>query len=85
MWSEPIHLHDDVYALIMDCEGMNSADKDTTFDNNLLTITVLLSSMLVFNQKMVLSSDTFASLAKVAAVTKHLCMNSGISTALQAG
>ncbi len=61
----------------MDCEGINATDKGATFDTKLLTLSLLLSSTFVFNQKMVLSADTLSNLAKVATVAKNLAGRSG--------
>ena len=49
MWSEPVILESGEAVLVMDCEGINAADNESSFDTKLLTLGVLLASTFIFN------------------------------------
>lgn len=49
MFSEPIHLHDDVYALVLDSQGLHAPDISAQYDAKIFSMAVLLSSQVLFN------------------------------------
>lgn len=50
MWSEPIYINDEVEAILLDTEGLHSTDQQTDIDTKIFTLSVLLSSIFLFNQ-----------------------------------
>ena len=55
LWGEPIQYKDKTILLI-DSEGANSPEKDLNYDVKILTLTLLLTSTLLYNNLSVISS-----------------------------
>jgi hypothetical protein len=50
MWNKLIPLNDDVDAILLDTEGLNSTDRSLDIDVKIFAISILLSSTFIFNQ-----------------------------------
>ena len=50
MWNKFISLNDDVDALLLDTEGLNSTDRALETDVKVFALSILLSSVFIFNQ-----------------------------------
>lgn len=50
MWNNLIPLSQDVDALLLDTEGLNSTDRTLDIDIKIFSLSILLSSVFVFNQ-----------------------------------
>ena len=57
VWGKPIDLDNGKKLLIIDCEGLGSVEKDRThnIDMKIFTLSVLLSSCLIYNTKHAIS------------------------------
>lgn len=50
IWSKPIYLNEDTVLLILDTEGLNSISRNNTIDSKIFSLSILLSSLFVYNQ-----------------------------------
>ena len=50
MWNKTIPIKDDVDAILLDTEGLNSTDRSLDIDVKIFALSILLSSTFVFNQ-----------------------------------
>eukprot|EP00830_Metopus_es_P005113 TRINITY_DN1472_c0_g1_i2.p1 TRINITY_DN1472_c0_g1~~TRINITY_DN1472_c0_g1_i2.p1 ORF type:complete len:859 (-),score=219.71 TRINITY_DN1472_c0_g1_i2:17-2593(-) len=73
MWSQPVKLlNDDVFALILDAEGLNSTERSTNTDIKLFALSLLLSSLFIYNQRGHISEASIEDLSVVINLTKHV-------------
>ena len=49
IWSKPIPINDDTVLLILDTEGLNSISRNNTIDSKIFSLSILLSSMFIYN------------------------------------
>ena len=49
VWNKPVPLQDGVDGILLDTEGLNSVDRNLDLDIKIFSLSVLLSSILVFN------------------------------------
>ena len=49
IWSSPLRISDDTVMIILDTEGLNSTQRDSTIDAKIFSLTILLSSMFIYN------------------------------------
>lgn len=56
----------------MDSEGLGGVDKNQNYDTKIFTLTVLLSSFLVFNQVGVIDEAAISNLSLVTALAKNI-------------
>jgi GTPase Era involved in 16S rRNA processing len=49
LWNKPIQLRDDIQMLLIDTEGLQSTERSTNIDVRMIALTVLLSSMFIYN------------------------------------
>ena len=49
LWSKPIVMDNSTIGLIIDCEGLNSTERDANIDSKIFALALLLSSTLVYN------------------------------------
>jgi hypothetical protein len=75
IYSEPITIEKDgeVFDIyVMDSEGLGGVDKNQNYDMKIFTLTVLLSSFLVFNQVGVIDEAAISNLSIVTALAKNI-------------
>ena len=74
VWGKPIDLDNGKKLLIIDCEGLGSVEKDRThnIDMKIFTLSVLLSSCLIYNTKHAISEDKIEELSNVANLSKRI-------------
>ena len=74
VWGRPIPLQNNRSLLVIDCEGLGSVEKDRTnnIDMKLFTLSVLLSSTIIYNTKHAISEDKIEELSNVANLTKRI-------------
>ena len=56
----------------MDSEGLGGVDKNQNYDTKIFTLTVLLSSFLVFNQVGVIAEAAISNLSLMRALSKNI-------------
>jgi hypothetical protein len=80
-WGRPIKLDDDRHLLVIDAEGLGSVDRDRemNIDLKIFTLTILLSTMVIYNtyifnkySKHAISEDKIEELASVANLSKRI-------------
>lgn len=73
MWSQPIKLqNDDVYAIVLDAEGLNSTDRSTNTDVKLFALSLLLSSLFIYNSRGHITESSIEDLSLVINLTQHI-------------
>jgi hypothetical protein len=50
IWNKPIPINDEVDAILMDTEGLNSTDRTLDVDAKIFSLSILLCSTFVYNQ-----------------------------------
>ena len=74
VWGRPIPLSKNTKLIILDSEGLGSVEKDRTgnIDMKIFTLSVLLSSCLIYNTKHAISEDKIEELSNVANLSKRI-------------
>ena len=73
MWTQPIKLpNDDAYALILDAEGLNSTERSTNTDTKLFALSLLLSSLFIYNSRGHITETSIEDLSVVVNLTQHI-------------
>lgn len=61
---------------VMDSEGLGGVDKNQSYDMKIFTLTVLLSSYLVYNQVGVIDESAITNLSVVTSLAKNIQVSS---------
>ena len=74
VWGRPIPLSGNKKLIILDSEGLGSVEKDRTgnIDMKIFTLSVLLSSCLIYNTKHAISEDKIEELSNAANLSKRI-------------
>ena len=74
VWGRPIPLSKNKKLIVLDSEGLGSVEKDRTgnIDMKIFTLSVLLSSCLIYNTKHAISEDKIEELSNVANLSKRI-------------
>eukprot|EP00826_Nyctotherus_ovalis_P003519 TRINITY_DN10719_c0_g1_i1.p1 TRINITY_DN10719_c0_g1~~TRINITY_DN10719_c0_g1_i1.p1 ORF type:complete len:876 (+),score=306.37 TRINITY_DN10719_c0_g1_i1:107-2734(+) len=77
MWSKPIKLEgEDSCALILDAEGLNSTERSANTDTRLFVLSLLLSSLFVYNSRGHITETSIEDLALVTKLSKDIHVRS---------
>ena len=71
MWSKPIPLNEEVDAILLDTEGLNSTDRSFDIDIKIFALSILLSSTFVFNQIGHITEQSIEDLSAVLRLTNE--------------
>lgn len=77
MWNKLIPLNEDVDALLLDTEGLNSTDRTLDVDVKIFALSILLSSVFVFNQIGHITEQSIEDLSVVVRLTDELRIRDG--------
>ena len=72
MWSEPIPLGENIVALILDAEGLNSTERTVQTDTKLFSLSLLLASMFIYNCRGHISENALEDLSSVSNLTQFI-------------
>ena len=74
VWGRPIPLSKNRKLIVLDSEGLGSVEKDRTgnIDMKIFTLSVLLSSCLIYNTKHAISEDKIEELSNAANLSKRI-------------
>ena len=73
MWNQPVKLpNEDAYALILDAEGLNSTERSTNTDIKLFALSLLLSSLFIYNSRGHIAETSIEDLSVVVNLTQHI-------------
>ena len=72
IWSKPVSLSYNRTLLLIDTEGLGSFERDETVDMHIFSLSVLLSSMLIYNSMGSIDEQAIASLSLVCKLTQHV-------------
>ncbi len=76
VWGRPIKVNDDMHAILLDTEGLNSCERDQLSDVKIFTLSLLLSSYFMYNCMTAIDENALESLSLVANLSKYLHVNS---------
>ncbi|CAK55991.1 unnamed protein product (macronuclear) [Paramecium tetraurelia] len=76
LWSQPIPLNENTSILLMDTEGLNSVQRDLGVDTKIFSISLLLSSMFVFNQLGHIDEQSIENLSLVIKLSENVSVGS---------
>ncbi|KAM3144212.1 hypothetical protein pb186bvf_003674 [Paramecium bursaria] len=79
LWSQPINLSDNTALLIMDTEGLNSVQRDINVDTKIFSISLLLSSMFVYNQLGHIDERSIENLSLVVKLSESISVSNDAS------
>ncbi len=72
MWNKLVPLSEDVDAILLDTEGLNSTDRSLDLDVKIFSLSILLSSIFVFNQIGHITEQSIEDLSVVLKLTNEL-------------
>ena len=67
-------------CVIIDTEGLNATDEDESHDLRIMTLSLLLSSKLIYNSMNAIDEQSLQQLNLVVNLTKHIQLRSSIQT-----
>lgn len=73
-------MSDDLHAILIDTEGLNSCERDQQVDIKIFTLALLLSSYFMYNCMNAIDENALESLSLVVNLSKHIHVNSKPST-----
>ena len=65
-----------VHILVIDSEGIGALDEDTTHDSKIFALTILLSSIFLYNSVGSIDENAINNLSLIANLTKNIQVNS---------
>jgi prenyltransferase beta subunit len=64
LWGEPIYIQErNLYIILVDCEGFGSLDQEENHDARIFCLSVLISSLIIFNSMEVIDEKNIESLS----------------------
>ena len=79
LWNKLIPLKDNLFGLVMDAEGLNSVERTVETDHKLFALSVLLSSLFIYNHRSHLTENSLEDLSVVINLTQHIHIKKGDS------
>ena len=75
MWNKPVYINSKIDAVLLDTEGLGSAERTTNTDIKIFSIAILLSSLFIYNWIGTISEYTLEDLDLVCNLTEHIHVN----------
>jgi GTPase Era involved in 16S rRNA processing len=72
IWNKAVPLSEDVSMLLIDTEGLVSTERSTNVDIKIFALSILLSSLFVYNQMGPITENSLEDLALVGNLTSHI-------------
>ena len=72
IWGKPVKISDDMHVILMDTEGLGSCNRTMNIDIKIFTLSVLLSSMFVYNCLNAIDENALEVLSLVVNLTKYI-------------
>lgn len=72
IWGKPVKVSDDMHVILMDTEGLGSCNRTMNIDIKIFTLSVLLSSMFVYNCLNAIDENALEVLSLVVNLTKYI-------------
>jgi hypothetical protein len=76
MWNKPVRVSPDSIMLLIDTEGLASTERSTNVDIKIFSLTILLSSMFIYNQMGPITELALEELSLVANLTNFIKIQS---------
>ena len=74
IWSEPVKITEDTSLIIIDTEGLNSVQRDINVDVKIFALSVLLSSVFVYNSLGHIDEKALENISLVLNLTNNICV-----------
>jgi hypothetical protein len=75
MWNKPVYVNSKVDAVLLDTEGLGSTERTTNTDIKIFSLSILLSSLFIYNNIGTISEYTLEDLDLVCNLTEHIHVN----------
>lgn len=72
IWNQPINISDDTEALLLDTEGLYATDQHFDIDQKIFMLSVLLSSVFIFNQRSHITEQSLEDLSLTLNLSKMM-------------
>ena len=72
IWSKPVKISEDMHVILMDTEGLGSWNRTHNIDIKIFTLSVLLSSLFVYNCLNAIDENALEVLSLVVNLTKYI-------------
>ena len=69
IWNKPVQVSNDHVMLLLDTEGLASTERSTNIDIKIFSLSILLSSLFVYNQMGPITENSLEELSLVANLT----------------
>jgi hypothetical protein len=76
IWNKPVHLSNDQLMILIDTEGLASTERSTNVDIKIFTLSILLSSLFLYNQMGPITENSLEDLALVSQLTNFISISS---------
>ena len=80
MWGKPFELEDGTQMILIDTEGLGSFERDQTVDMSIFSLSLLLSSLFVYNSMGAIDEQALEELSLVCKLTEHIHIKSQSSS-----
>jgi len=75
MWNKPVPISSKVDAILLDTEGLGSTERSTNVDIKIFSLSILLSSLFIYNCIGTISEYTLDDISLVCNLTEHIHVN----------
>lgn len=75
MWNRAVPITEDTNMILIDTEGLASTERSTNVDIKIFSLSILLSSLFIFNQMGPITENSLEDLALVGNLSSHISIN----------
>ena len=75
MWNRAVDIGPDTVMLLIDTEGLASTERSTNIDIKIFSLSILLSSLFIYNQMGPITESSLEDLALVGNLSNHISIN----------
>lgn len=75
MWNRAVPVSEDTVMVLIDTEGLASTERSTNIDIKIFSLSILLSSLFIFNQMGPITENSLEDLALVGNLSSHISIN----------
>lgn len=72
IWGRPVRLSENLHALLLDTEGLNSCNRTTNIDLKIFALSLLLSSYFIYNCLNAIDENALENLSLVCNLSKYI-------------
>jgi hypothetical protein len=75
MWNRPVDVSSDMQMILIDTEGLASTERSTNVDIKIFSLSILLSSLFIYNQMGPITENSLEDLALVGNLSNHISIS----------